>query len=499
MVNSKTNILLIMTDQQRFDSLSCYGLKAIETPNVDRLAAEGARYLNCYVNNPICTPSRASIFTGQPITGHGVYRLHDIFPPDGVLFSKRLQERGYTTALFGKLHVSGRIYELDNRHPNDGFDIYEESKAPYNLSGSLNGYARWLKKTNSAFYREMKEKGRKIGNVPPHVHLSHWVAENTVRFIESQPPNKPFFCYMSFFDPHDPYSDFPIEMAERVDENLIPRPTVIDGETDNKPEAIQKEHEHGYLGNFHNYSENDIRRMRFGYYASIAFVDQQLGRVLDTLKNKGILDETLIIFMSDHGDMLGDHELLAKGAFFYDPCTKVPLIIRFPTQVDQNTTVHHLVQPHDVAATILGTAGFSKEELTEIMPDSLDLISLVENRGQTLRDHAVCLYRNSSICDQKIYWDPPINASMIRDDRYKLNIYHDSGRGAAKIEGELFDMLDDPLEQNNLWDNSNYGDVKNRLIARVFDWIVDTDVRYNGSRGGEAFPPRTQWSLNNPL
>jgi arylsulfatase len=498
-MDPKTNILLIMADQQRFDSLSCYGLKAIQTPNIDRLAAEGARFLNCYVNNPICTPSRASIFTGKPIMGHGVYRLHDIFPPDGVLFSKRLQERGYTTALIGKLHVSGRVYELDNRHPNDGFDIYEESKAPYNLSGSLNGYARWLKSTNSAFYKEMNEKGRKIGNVPPHVHLSHWIAESTVHFLEKQPLDKPFFCYMSFFDPHDPYSDFPIEMAGHVDERFIPEPAIADGETDYKPEAIQREHEHGYLGHFHNYSKEDIRRMRFGYYASIAFFDQQIGRVLDTLEQKGILDETLVIFMSDHGDMLGDHELLAKGAFFYDPCTKVPLIVRFPKQVDQNTTVQHLVQPHDVAATVLTAAGFSREELTEIMPDSLDLIAVLKNADQPARDHAVCLYRNSSICDRKIYWDPPINASMFRDTRYKLNIYHNPAGTASRMEGELYDMVDDPLEQSNLWDKSNYADVRNRLISRVFDWIVANDVSYNGSRGGEAFPPRTQWSLNNPL
>jgi arylsulfatase A-like enzyme len=498
-MKTKRNILLIMTDQQRYDSLSCYGLKATRTPSIDRLAAEGGRFHNCYVNNPICTPSRASIFTGQPIMGHGVYRLHDVFPPDGVLLSKRLQERGYTTALFGKLHVSGRVFELDNRHPNDGFEIYEESKAPYNLSGSLNGYARWLKRTNRDFYQEMVEKGRKIGNVPSHVHLSHWIGENTVRFIENQPLDKPFFCNMSFFDPHDPYSDFPLEMAERVDETLIPEPNIRAGETDEKPEAIRREHEHGYLGNFHNYREEDIRRMRFGYYASIAFVDQQIGRVLEALEKKGILDETLIVFLSDHGDMLGDHELLAKGAFFYDPGTKVPLIIRLPDQVDANKTVQHLVQPHDVAATILAAAGFSGEELTETMPDSMDLIALLRDKDQAARDHAVCLYRNSSICDRKVYWDPPINASMFRDTRFKLNIYHTRPDGAPELDGELFDMIEDPLEQINLWHNSAYADVKNRLIHRIFDWLVQNDASYNGSRGGEAFPPKTQWSLNNPL
>ena len=108
MKTQQPNILFIMTDQQRYDSLGCYGADWVQTPNLDRLAREGVLFENCYANNPLCTPSRASMFTGKSIPGHGVYKVHDLLPDDEVPFTKRLQEVGYNTALFGKYHLSGQ-------------------------------------------------------------------------------------------------------------------------------------------------------------------------------------------------------------------------------------------------------------------------------------------------------------------------------------------------------------------------------------------------------
>ena len=125
MSNSKPNILLIMTDQQRVDSLGCYNCDAVKSPNLDRLADEGVLFENCVVSNTICTPSRASIWTGKDLPGHGVMRLYDNLHEDEVLFPVHLQKHGYRTALFGKLHVSSMIAESTGRHPNDGFDVYE--------------------------------------------------------------------------------------------------------------------------------------------------------------------------------------------------------------------------------------------------------------------------------------------------------------------------------------------------------------------------------------
>ena len=144
MPGDRLNILLIMTDQQRWDSLGCYGTPGVHTPNLDRLAASGRRYDRCYVNGTICTPSRASLWTGKHLPGHGVFALHDCLPEDEILFPERLRDAGYATALFGKLHVSGHVREVERRHPHDGFDVYEWASDPAGPWGMDNAHLRWM-------------------------------------------------------------------------------------------------------------------------------------------------------------------------------------------------------------------------------------------------------------------------------------------------------------------------------------------------------------------
>jgi len=499
-VRERPNILLITTDQQRYDSLGCYGLECVKTPNLDRLAEEGVLYTNCYVNNPVCTPSRASIMTGKHLNGHGVYRLHDILPEDEVMFPSRLRQKGYHTALFGKLHVSGRSFEREKRHRNDGFDIYRYAMVPHRTDGTFNSYGEWLRTNRRGFYDKLNALGRQVGNIPVDSHFTHWAAEMTIDFLRARERDAPFFCMMSVIDPHDPYSDYPLEMRELVDEDRIPEPVVDEGESHRKPKDIIRAHEHSYLGSFHDFSLQQIREMRLGYYASIALIDLEVGRVLDVLDREGLRDNTLVIFTSDHGDMLGDHELLAKGPFFYDACTKVPLIMRHPVQIEPGTRIEELVQPHDLGATVLGLAGFKAEEIKDFMPDSLDLVSLLNREGSAnYRDHAVCLFRNTMIDDRKLYFDPPIYATMYRSKRYKLNAYHEPDLGSHEYQGELFDMLEDPRELNNLWDHPDIARTKQELLGALTNWLVGSDMMYHAGRGGEVFPPKSQWSLNNPL
>ena len=495
MSDNKPNILLIMTDQQRYDSLGCYGFKAAHTPNLDRMAEEGVLFENTYVNNTICTPSRASIHTGKHLPGHGVYKLHDILPEDEVLFTKRLQDRGYQTALFGKLHVSGRIYEENQRHPNDGFDIYEWCMEPsLNLDVEHNGYGRWLEEKHPEFYKELKEKGRDLLHIPRENHMNHWAAERTIDFIENREDERPFFVEMSVFDPHNPYEDYPEEMLDLIDEDKIPVPVYKEGEMKGKPAGVLREHEHSYLGNFKDFTSDDIMKMRKGYHASIALIDLEIGRVLKALEEKGIADNTLVIFVSDHGDMLGDHQLSVKGAFFYDSCTKVPLIIRWSEKIKENKIISALVQPHDLAATILAAAGYDQNKLQEVMPASVDLMPLIQGNINKVHEYAICCYRNTGISDQGVYFDPEINATMIRDERYKLNIYHDT-TDSGVIEGELYDMKEDPLEFNNLWDNPEYLDIRLKLTDQLLNWSINQEIK-KGSRGGETVPDSSQQLVN---
>jgi arylsulfatase A-like enzyme len=231
-----------------------------------------------------------------------------------------------------------------------------------------------------------------------------------------------------------------------------------------------------------------IHELRKGYYASIAFLDQEMGKVLECLDKQGLTENTLVIFLSDHGDMLWDRGLFTKGAFFYEPSIRVPFLMRLPGKIPAGVQVKEPVQQLDIAATVLTLAGYDKKQLKEAMPDSMDLISLIKQGKDydNYRDHAVCAYRNTGYGPGHKYFDPPIHATMFYDGRFKLNVYHDIADGDS-LQGELYDMQNDPMETNNLWSNPEHAEVKMRLLSRLVDWTVENGVRYLGTRGGEKF------------
>jgi len=491
---SRPNILLVMTDQQRWDSLGCYGFHGIRTPSLDRLAADGTLFEHCYANNPICTPSRASLFTGKSVPGHGVYKLYDNLPNSEMPFTKRLQQAGYHTALFGKLHLSGRLYEAGHRHPNDGFDVYEWCIEPsIHLESPLNGYARWLQETDPEFLKRLRVEGRRLLHVPQRVHMTHWAAERTIDFIRRSDARRPFFCYMSVFDPHNPYDGYPDEFGSLVDMAKVPEASPAPPGPEPEPYAVRHHREHGYAGRSSDIPREKIRSMRRGYFASIALADHEIGRVLTALEEKGIAGNTLVIFTSDHGDMLGDRGLFVKGAFFYDACIRVPLLMRRPETLPKGARISGPVQLHDLAATILASAGCLDDAAREAMPESQDLAAVA--KGGDRRGSAVCCYRNTGIFSDGQYANPEIHATMLRDARHKLSLYHRPQARAGDIEGELYDMRDDPAERRNLWHSAAAGGVRSRMTARLAAWLASQE---QGSRGGEILPSREQ-KLDNRL
>jgi arylsulfatase A-like enzyme len=318
--------------------------------------------------------------------------------------------------------------------------------------------------------------------------MTHWAAERTIDYIRSWDGQRPFFCMMSIFDPHNPYEDYPKEMLDLVDESSIP-PIVFDEVADtSRPFAVRQEQAHSYLGAFDKFTREDLNRMRLGYYASIALIDLEVGRVLDALEERGAAEDTLVVYLSDHGDMLGDHGLLVKGATLYDPCVKVPLIVRWPKQMPSGVRHADLVQPHDLAATILGAAGISEGEIRASMPESRDL----RTGGHS---HAVCLYRNTGLSDKGGYWDPPLHVTMMRDLRYKLLYYHGDPQSGRAPEGELFDMREDPTECRNLWESDKHREVRRRLTETLLDWLFERELALE-ARGGEAVPDASQRLVN---
>lgn len=473
----RPNILMIMTDQQRRDTLGAYGCDWIPTPNLDRLAAEGVLFENCTVDNPICTPSRASIFTGKPVPQHGVMRVHDNLPPEERLFTERLRdEAGYRTALFGKLHVSSRVQEQAERHPHDGFDIYEWCLDPTVAPDSpFNAYAAWLEKTAPDFLAALRRNGRRELHHAERVHMSRWAADRTIDFIESaRADDRPFFCLMSLFDPHDPYEDHPLAARDRIDVARIPPPIPI---ADAIPDCVRRESEGSYLGRFGDFSAGEITEIRLGYAASIAFLDEQIGRVLGAL-DADTAANTLVIFVSDHGDQLGDHGLFVKGVGLYEPTVGVPLLLRWPDHVSADTRSTALAQGRDIAATCLVAAGLD----TAACPESEDLVSMARvNRAR--RSSAICAYRNSGISSEGTFWDPPMRSTMARTERYKLTVYASGGA----TERELFDLASDPQETRNLAGDPAHAGIELALLADITAFI-DREAAIASPRASSSIP-----------
>jgi arylsulfatase len=496
-----------MTDQQRFDSLGCTGAGWVRTPNLDRLAADGVLFENCYATNPICTPSRASLMTGKDLPGHGVYRLHDVLPADEVMFPELLRRRGYATALFGKLHVSGRVEEAARRHPHDGFDVYEWCLEPaIDLDSPFNGYARWLRERHPEFLRHLEAKRRHRGHDPVETSMNRWAADRTIEFVRAHgrggsrgASRRPFFCMMSVFDPHNPYDHYPLEMERLVDAARIPAPVADDGAA--VPWAFTAERAHSYLGPMDAFSTDDIARMRLGYFAMVAHVDLEVGRVLAALEEEGLAEDTLVVFTSDHGDMLGDHATLVKGAMLHDPCVRVPLIVRWPGVLDGGRRSAALVQSHDLAATFAAAGGVPAGEVAALMPDARDLAvggagaAAVTNGYGAFHDAVVTAYRNSGIDDRGRNWDPPIHATMVRSGRFKLHVYHPvAGRQASTIY-RLYDMERDPQELHDLGSDPVHRAVLDDLKDRLVSWLLGAE-NLRGSRGGEAIPRADQLVVN---
>ncbi len=477
MASDRPNIVLVVTDQQRFDTLACYGFEAGHTPNLDRLAQQGAVFDAAYCTSPLCTPSRASMFTGKHVAEHGVEKLYDTLPESEVLFTERLRQVGYRTGLFGKLHVSGRADEADHRHPGDGFDVYEWcNEASLDMESPLHAYDNWLAEEDPEFRERLRAEGRGVLHHPRSVHMSHWIADRALSFIDETAGRQPFFAYLGFFDPHNPYDDYPEEFAEQVGELPLVRPA-----PERIPAGLQREIDSKTVAA--HVAGGDLEAARVGYHASIALLDAEIGRVLDRLDELGIAEDTLVIVTSDHGEMLGDRGLMTKGAFFYEACARVPLIVCHPGEVPDGVRVPEPVLLSDVAATVLSAAGLDHGDLENV----LDLRLLARGEADP---HAFVAssYRNGGVAvgQSTTYFDPPLLATMIRSGRHKLVRYHDP----VAPDGQLFDLEADPGEDVDLWEDPALADVRADLMATLLDWQVRQHWRA-GPRGGERPPQNT--------
>lgn len=426
----RPNILLFFTDQQRYDTVACThsdpAIRAsLKTPNLDRLCAEGIRYERSYTPNPVCIPARYNMITGLPARYHGHSDNSGSPLPQGIpCLAELLSNAGYSTHAVGKMH----FMPPREHHGFHRMELMEET--PHHRADD--DYLRYL---DAVGCRVMHQHGVRHflyhqpqrAQMPEEHHGSKWVADRAIDYLRrTAGRDRPFFLKASWIHPHPP-QHIPERLADMyVGAPLPPRIERVDAPSD-RSDLPPKSRNSFQLGEgFFEHPER-LRRHMEHYHASVSFVDEQMGRVLETLDELGLADNTLVLATSDHGEMLGDHDCLQKASPF-ESAVHVPFIMRFPGTIEPGTVDRdQFVDLNDVMPTFLDAA-----DVEYPGPHELPGSSLLSSGGK--RDRSVQYIENS--CGPKRW-------VSLRNAQYK---YVHSYYGWEA----LYDMEKDPLEQHNL-------------------------------------------------
>lgn len=456
------NILWICPDQQRADTIGGLGNPAINTPNIDSLVEEGVAFTNAYSQNPLCQPSRASFLTGRYPRTVGVRQNgQKAFPAKEKLITKDLSENGYECGLVGKLHLSAAQGRVEPR-PDDGYSFFRWNHDPFPEPNSIedDDYHKWL--SDKGIERTQLEKlyepefvdERAYNGLPPEIHQTTWAAEQTMEFIKKA--EEPWLLSMNIFDPHHPF-DPPKKYFDELKRRSVPEPNYKEGELSEKPFPQSVDHEGAYGGlgiSFEGLNPEERRNVTRAYYAMIEQIDSQVGRVLSFLEKTGQRENTLVIYMSDHGEMLGDHGIYWKGPYFYEGSSKVPLIFSWPARLATGIQNDALVELVDIYPTLLELLG--REIPERLQGDSF--AGLLLGKKDSHKNTVYSEYYNSHPYK---YRGEDIYATMLRNESYKLTVYH------GFDGGELYDLRSDPKEYKNLWNSKP--EKRNDLLKKCFD------------------------------
>jgi len=454
------NILWICTDQQRYDTIAALGNPLIRTPHVDGLVAGGVAFTQAYCQSPVCTPSRASFLTGRYPRTTRCRQNGQAMPPDERLVSRLLADAGYTCGLAGKLHLASCAAGRVETRIDDGYEVFHWSHHPQ-PDWPENAYSQWLAVRGTSWEQLYRGGGTPYvqPGLPAEYHQTTWCAEMAAHFIRAQ-RGSPWMFSFNCFDPHHPF-DPPPEYLERYRAEEMPLPKHGPREPGNKPTYQQLDHEwaHNEPGYFHAaaMTDDDRRQVTAAYYAMVELIDDAVGTMLTALDETGQRDETIVIFMSDHGEMLGDHGLYLKGPHFYDEAVRVPLVVNWPGRFSAGLRADGLVELVDLAPTLLESAGV--EVPSRMQGRSLAPLLRGEADPAHFRDHVYSEYYNAWT-HQHAY------GTMHRTANEKIVVYHGTD------QGELYDLVTDPDELENLWDEPARRDMKTRLLKAAFDASV---------------------------
>ncbi|MFD0668792.1 sulfatase family protein [Ramlibacter sp. MAHUQ-53] len=512
------NFLVFLTDQHRADHLGCYGNRIVRTPRIDALAAAGSRFDRTYVANPVCMPNRAAILTGRMPSVNGARGNGTPLPLDAVTFADVLSEFGYRTALVGKAHFQNMEdvppalppappsqLRVSARHPearridladpayrqelrSSWDDPAHRLRLPYygfqdvvlcnhHADECFGDYLRWLAAEHPGVAGRI---GRAHGRPDPrfvapqawHTRLdefqypTHYVAEQAMGWLQRHArdsADQPFAMVCSFPDPHHPWTP-PGRYWDMYDPDTIevPGTAVSPAASARHVEWLRQERASGRARldspRMFAANEREIREIIALTYGMITNIDDRIGRVLDTLRDLGLDRDTVVVFTSDHGDLMGDHGIMLKGPLHYQGLVRVPFIWKEP-QGGAPEVRADLASSMDLGPTILRRAGIAP-------PNGVQGVALFDEAGKALASGRSGVLIEEAQQRAYVGFETPVQVRTLVTQRHRLSLYHEGDWG------ELYDLVDDPLEQHNLWDAPEARALRQSLVEELARTLV---------------------------
>jgi len=476
----RPNVVLVITDQQRSDTIAALGADHVDTPVLDRLVAEGTAFTRTYVTAPSCSPSRASLFTGVYPHSLGVLRNETLWRHSWV---ELLADAGYHCVNVGKMHTNPWetplgfhertvVENKDRDHPGVPF-FHDQWDKALRARGAVKP-TRTVHRTEPG-YRE--RLGAFEWELDEDLHADVFVGQQAVWWLDTYPRasdadsavpgssapglDAPFFLQVGFPGPHPPYDPVPRHL-EPYRERDVPLPVRSEQEIDAQPDALKElraQHldvDHDSVVHLAEPTEAQSLRQRRHYLANVSMIDEQVGLLLEALERRGVLQETVVVFTSDHGDALGDHGHSQKWTM-YEPSVRVPAIVWGPGRVAAGQRVDALTSMMDLGPTVLELAGVEPPAWME----ARSLVPVLRGQPWRGREHVFSEHARDMILTGTGLM------TMVRDERWKYVELLDSD------QGQLFDLVADPDEMRTLWDapdGSEAARARERLRAVVARW-----------------------------
>lgn len=462
----RPNILLIQDDQHHAGLMSCAGHPDIKTPHIDRIAANGIRFANCFCPSAICQASRVAMFTGQTCHTTGDYENSGQIMPDLYSLVGHLAKNGYQTATLGKMHFVPQW-------PGHGFEIVRPGDfSDCVKSPDENEYLQFLRKAGMENNYDLlgdSLKWGELGAMPSRLPLEftqeHWLAQITAEFLETRDKSRPFFCHASFSRPHNPWLPS-APYHNMYDPASLTLPPTDPNDWKDKPfKDRDRWHDPKLIFYYPKMTPQALRRALALYYGLISQIDHCIGLMLDKLASLGLAGNTIVIFCSDHGDMAGEHGIIDKGVPTLDGIWRTPLVISDPSaDYPRGQVRSQLVNLIDLMPTLLDRSGIPIPEPVE----GRSLSREISEPGWQGRDAVFFEYRH---------------VKSVRTRDFVLSYYSPGEEGFRDYShsstwakgGELYDLRRDPNQFRNLYDAPEYQAIRLKLTEMLLEWFCNTE------------------------